>query len=89
MGVSGQCPASIRDLGLTLQMHSKLIYCPICSTGAVVGLEQTFFRVMENVGVVELCAIVSSPDCTCPIAFPFDVILSTADGTAGKVPIQA
>ena len=53
------------------------------------GLERTFFREMGNVGVVELCANVTSPDCTCPISFPFDVRLSTDDGTAGKVPIQA
>ena len=52
------------------------------------GLEQLVFRVMEIVSVVELCAIVTSPDCTCPIAFPFEVILSTDDGTAGKVPIK-
>ena len=53
------------------------------SAGAMVGLEQTFFRVMEGVGYVELCAIVSFPEITCPIEFPFDVSLSTADGTAG------
>ena len=48
------------------------------------GLEQTFFRVMQGVGYVELCANVSFPEITCPIEFPFDVILSTANGTAGK-----
>ena len=51
---------------------------------AVVGLEQTFFRVSEDVVVVELCAVVSSPDIDCPIAFPFEIILSTLDGSAGK-----
>ena len=70
--------------GVTLHMHNQLINCSICSAGAVVGLEQTFFRVMEYVGVVELCANVSYPDCTCPIAFPFDIFLSTDDGSAGK-----
>ena len=49
---------------------------------ACVGLEQTFFRVSESVGVVELCANVSSPDVDCPIKFPFEVNLSTNDGTA-------
>ena len=53
--------------------------------GAVVGLEQTFFRVSEGVGVVELCANVSFPVIDCPIAFPFDVQLSTFNGTAGTV----
>ena len=52
------------------------------SLGAVVGLEQTFFRVSEGIGVVEICAIVSFPDVDCPIKFPFEVNLSTRDGTA-------
>ena len=47
------------------------------------GLEHTFFSVMEDVGSLELCVIVSFPEITCPIEFPFDVSLSTADGTAG------
>ena len=51
---------------------------------AVVGLEQTFFSVSENVGVVELCARVFEPDIDCPIEFPFNVSLSTSDDTAGK-----
>ena len=53
---------------------------------AVVGLERTFYSVSEDVGVVEVCAIVYQPDSgiTCPITFPFDVSLSTLDGSAGK-----
>ena len=54
-----------------------------CFAGATVGLEQTFFHVMEGVGYVELCANLAFPVITCPIEFPFDVSLSTADGTAG------
>ena len=54
-----------------------------CSAGATVGLEQTFFRVAENEGYIELCANVSFPEISCPIEFPFNVSLSTADGTAG------
>ena len=50
---------------------------------AVVGLEQTFFRVSESVGVVELCAIVSFPVIDCPIALSFNVSLSSYDGIAG------
>ena len=53
--------------------------CP----AARVGLERTFYSVSEGVGVVELCAVVYEPDITCPIEFPFNVSLSTADGTAG------
>ena len=45
---------------------------------AVVGLEKTFYQVTEDVGVVEVCAIVYSPNITCPIEFPFNVHLSTS-----------
>ena len=51
------------------------------------GLERTSFLVMENVGVVEVCVNVSFPVIDCPIAFPFDVILSTDDRTAGNMPV--
>ena len=47
------------------------------------GLERTFYNVSEGVGVVELCAVVFKPNITCPIEFPFNISLSTADGTAG------
>ena len=49
------------------------------------GLERTFYNVSEDVGVLEVCAIVYSPTITCPIALPFDVSLSTSDSTAGIV----
>ena len=51
---------------------------------AVVGLEKTFYQVSEDVGVVEVCAIVYSPAIVCPIKFPFTVTLNTTDGSAGK-----
>ena len=54
-------------------------------SGAVVGLEPTFRRVREDVDRVQLCAIVSSPVIDCPIAFPFDVQLSTRNGSAGDI----
>ena len=60
-----------------------------CSAGAVVGMEQTFFSVSEDVGYIELCAIVSFPDITCPIEFTFEVELLTADGTAGILEVDA
>ena len=50
---------------------------------AVVGLERTLYSVSEDVGVVEVCAIVYSPIIDCPIAFSFNVSLSTSDSTAG------
>ena len=52
---------------------------------AVVGLEKTIYSVSKNVGVVEVCAIVYSPTIDCPIAFPFDVSLSTSNNAAGMV----
>ena len=47
------------------------------------GLERTIYSVFEDVGVVEVCVIMYSPAIDCPIAFPFDVSLSTNDNTAG------
>ena len=44
----------------------------------------TFYNVSENVGLIEVCAIVYSPDIPCPIGFPFIVALRTRDGTAGR-----
>ena len=51
------------------------------------GLERTFYNVSEDVGVVEVCAIVISPNgiISCPIAFPFDVSLLTIDNSAGEL----
>ena len=40
------------------------------------------YQVSEDVGVVEVCAIVYSPSGICPITIPFDVALSTLDGTS-------
>ena len=54
---------------------------------AVVSLEMTSYEVMENVGVVEVCATVSvsNGNITCPIDLPFNVSLSTADDSAGNI----
>ena len=53
-------------------------------TEAVIGLES--FTVSEDVGVVELCALVFEPDIDFPIEFPFTVVLSSTDRTAGTYP---
>ena len=52
---------------------------------AVVGLERTFYQVSEDVGVVEVCAIVYIPNgnIPCQIDFTFDVSLSTSNDSAG------
>ena len=49
----------------------------------MVGLERTLYQVSEDDGVVEVCAIVYSPNITCPITFSFNASLSTNDDNAG------
>ena len=48
------------------------------------GLNRTLYTVSEDVGVVEVCAEVTSPVLSCPIEFSFTVLLSTNNGTACK-----
>ena len=50
---------------------------------AVVGLGQTFYSTPEDGGSVEVCVVVYMPDSDCPIKFPFTVLLSTEDFSAG------
>ena len=76
-------------------IHNTTVLCDIYiytftvfilyTSDAVVGLERTFYQVREDVGVVEVCAIVYSPDISCPIEFPFNVGLSTSDNSASMV----
>ena len=66
------------------QVYMCLYIFHTFTSEAVVGLEKTFYSVTEDVGVVEVCAIVYIPTIDCPIEFPFDVRLSTRDGSAGK-----
>ena len=54
-------------------------HCHALPPGAVVGLEKTY-QVSEDVGVVEVCAIVYTPSVDCPITIPFNVLLSTKGG---------
>ena len=51
----------------------------------MVGLERTLYIVSEDKDVVEVCAIMYSPTIDCPIAFSFNVTLSTGDNTAGNI----
>ena len=45
---------------------------------AAVGLERTLYSVNEDVGAIEVCVVVYSPETPpCPIAFAFNVSLST------------
>ena len=52
---------------------------------AVVGLDRILYNVSECVGVVEVCAVVISPDINCPIGFPFIVVIKTSPDTAGII----
>ena len=47
------------------------------------GLEELFYQVYENASMVEVCAIVYSPNITCPVESNLFVNLSTSDASAG------
>ena len=47
---------------------------------AEVGLQPTFLQVSEDVDVVEVCVIVTSPSIDCSIAFPVNVTLERTPG---------
>ena len=49
----------------------------------MVGLEGTVYTVSEDVGTVKVCALASSLNNSCPVAFSFNVRLSTHDESAG------
>ena len=40
--------------------------------------------VQEDEGRVQVCVKIFSPDIECPVAFPFDLVITASDGTAGK-----
>ena len=50
---------------------------------AVIGLESTSYQVSEDVGVVEVCAVVNSPRIECHIEFLFEISISTSHNTSG------
>ena len=49
---------------------------------AVVGLKNTAHSVSESAAVVMVCIEVRSPSATCPIMFPFSLVLVTGSGSA-------
>ena len=65
-----------------LLFHCHITLC-FSFTDAVVGLEEGPQRVYDDVGVVQLCAVVTRPNINCPITFAFSVVIRTADGSAG------
>ena len=47
-------------------------------------LESTSYTVSENNDVVEVCAVLYTPDISCPIKFAFDIRVSTSvDSSSG------
>ena len=64
-------------------MCDMLFHCSFISPVAVVGLERTQYSVSEDVGAVEVCAVVTRPNIDCPIEFTFTVHFSTVNETAG------
>ena len=58
------------------------------AAASVVGLDRTSYNISEEIGMIEVCAIIYSPVIDCPIAFPFDVSLITTHGTAGKKTVK-
>ncbi|CAI8050963.1 Extracellular matrix protein 3, partial [Geodia barretti] len=77
----------VRDISTTAvkPMYDQASIFILDNDVAILGLEQTLFNVNENVGRVEVCAAVFSPDINCPVEFPFEVKLHTSDGTAVKM----
>ena len=41
--------------------------------------------VQEDEEMVRLCIKIISPDIKCPVVFPFDLIITAHDGTAGII----
>ena len=48
-------------------------------------MEKPSYTVIENVIVIEVCAVVEPQGEDCPVVFAFDVTLATADGDAGII----
>ena len=60
-----------------------LTYYFFSLTDVSVSLQQTYYMVSEDVGMVEVCAFIDRPaNVVCPVTFAFDVILNTVGGTA-------
>ena len=55
------------------------------ATEAVVGFEMSAVTVSEDQGMLQVCVKIFSPDIDCQVVFPFDLIVTASDGTAGKL----
>ena len=53
------------------------------------SVENTSYTVMEDVGVAEVCAVVSGIDYECPIEAEFSLIFRTHTDSAGTVKVYS
>ena len=51
---------------------------------AVVGFEKTIYEVTEYMDSVEVCAVVYSPNVSCPVLFPFVVSIDAGNEYTAK-----
>ena len=63
-------------------LMGAFIHLLILLSAIEVLLEHPCYQVFENDDKVEVCAIINS-SLECPVSFPFEVFLTTSNGTAG------
>ena len=49
----------------------------------MVGFERTVAGVEEDQRMVAVCVRIFQPNINCPVSFPFELIITPSDGTAG------
>ena len=57
------------------------------SAVAVVDLENVTYQVTEG-GLVQICAVVRTPNISCPVDFSYDLNLSVGDGMRMKLKLM-
>ena len=67
----------------TFELHCYILALFLHLVNIGIGLESTTYPVVENFGEVVVCVTIQKVTITCAIGFPFSVILSTTDGSAG------
>jgi len=54
------------------------------SLGATVGFQNNFYRISEDTGYIEICAVIIRPMIIEPIEFQFEVEFAAINVTASK-----
>ena len=66
-------------------MYVMTVCLSMFSLEVTVRMEDVVYQVSEDVGSVQVCAVIHNPHSTdCPVDFAISVRLSTADDTAGS-----